>query len=196
MPWEPHLVPRPPKATEGPRSLRVCKGPRHMLTNTDSIFLIPLLHWTKLQFKSHDCAFISTNIYIYIYTHTHTHTHTYIHTRVHACCLSMMSLGDPMDLAHQAPLSMKFSKQEYWSGLPFPSPEDLLNPGIEPRSPALQADSLPSESPGSLAPSKTPSLSVHEIPGPCHSHPPRASYRTGRQLRLSLPHPGHAFLKN
>ena len=47
-----------------------------------------------------------------------------------------------------APLSMEFSRQEYWSGLPFPSPGDLPNSGIEPRSPALQADSLPSESPG------------------------------------------------
>ena len=43
-------------------------------------------------------------------------------------------------VAHQAPLSMGFSRQEYWSGLPFPSPGDLPNPGIEPRSPALQAD--------------------------------------------------------
>ena len=45
----------------------------------------------------------------------------------------------------QAPLSMGFSRQEYWSGLPFPSPEELPNPGIEPRSPTLQADALPSE---------------------------------------------------
>ena len=43
---------------------------------------------------------------------------------------------------------MEFSKQEYWSGLPFPSPGDLSNPGIEPRSPVLQADTLPSELPG------------------------------------------------
>ena len=43
---------------------------------------------------------------------------------------------------------MEFSRQEYWSGLPFPSPEDLSDPGIEPRSPALQADTLPSELPG------------------------------------------------
>ena len=49
--------------------------------------------------------------------------------------------------AHWAPLSMEFSRQEYWSGLPFPSPGDRLNSGIEPRSPALQADSLPSEPP-------------------------------------------------
>jgi len=43
---------------------------------------------------------------------------------------------------------MEFSRQKYWSGLPFPSPGDLPDPGIEPMSPALQADSLPSEPPG------------------------------------------------
>ena len=47
--------------------------------------------------------------------------------------------------ACQAPLSMGFSRQEYWSGLPFPSPGDLPNPGTEPGSPALQADDLPTE---------------------------------------------------
>ena len=56
----------------------------------------------------------------------------------------------PWTVAHQAPPSMEFSRQEYWSGLPFPSPGDLPNPGIEPGSPALQADALPlqSEPPG------------------------------------------------
>ena len=48
-------------------------------------------------------------------------------------------------IVHQAPLSMGFSRQEYWSGLPAPSPGDLPNPGIEPKSPTLRADSLPSE---------------------------------------------------
>ena len=51
----------------------------------------------------------------------------------------------PWTVAREAPLSMGFSRQEYWSGLPFPSPGDVPNPGIEPGSPALQADSLPSE---------------------------------------------------
>ena len=51
----------------------------------------------------------------------------------------------PRTAAHQAPLSVEFSRQEYWSGLPFPSPGDLPDPGIEPKSPALQVDSLPSE---------------------------------------------------
>ena len=49
---------------------------------------------------------------------------------------------------YQASLSMGYSRQEYWSVLPFPSPGDLPDPGIEPRSPALQADALPSEPPG------------------------------------------------
>ena len=54
----------------------------------------------------------------------------------------------PWTVAHQASPSMEVSRHEYWSGLPFPSPEDLPDPGIEPRSPALQADTLPSEPPG------------------------------------------------
>ena len=53
----------------------------------------------------------------------------------------------PWTVAHQAPPSMGISRQEYWSGLPFPSPGDLPDPGIEPRSPALQADTLTSEPP-------------------------------------------------
>ena len=51
----------------------------------------------------------------------------------------------PWTVAYQAPPSMKFSRQEYWSGLPFPSLGDLPDPGIKPGSPAVQADALPSE---------------------------------------------------
>ena len=54
----------------------------------------------------------------------------------------------PWTVAHQAPLSMGLSRQEYWSGLSCPPPGNLPNQGIEPRSPTLQADSLPSEPPG------------------------------------------------
>ena len=54
-------------------------------------------------------------------------------------------LCNPWTVICQAPLSKGFSGQEYWSGLPFPSPGDLVNPGNEPQSLALQADSLPSE---------------------------------------------------
>ena len=56
----------------------------------------------------------------------------------------------PWTVACQAPLSMGFPRQEYWSGLPFLSPGDLLDPGIKPPSPALQADSLLSEPPRKL----------------------------------------------
>ena len=58
--------------------------------------------------------------------------------------------GFPWSAAHQALLSMEFSRQEYWSELPIPSPGDLPDPGVEPWSPALQADSLPSEPPEEL----------------------------------------------
>ena len=62
--------------------------------------------------------------------------------------LSRVRLFATASVAYQAPLSMEFSRQEYWSGLPFPSPGDLPDPGVEPRSPTLQADALPSEPPG------------------------------------------------
>ena len=59
---------------------------------------------------------------------------------------SCLTLCDPMDCtACQAPLSMGFSRQGYWNGLPFPSPGDLPDPGIKPGSPPLQSDALPSE---------------------------------------------------
>ena len=54
----------------------------------------------------------------------------------------------PWTIAYQSPPSMEFSRQKYWSGLPFPSRGDLPDPGIEPRSPTLQADALPCEPPG------------------------------------------------
>ena len=56
--------------------------------------------------------------------------------------------ASPWTVAHQAPPSMEFFRQEYWSGLPFLSPRDLPEPEIEPGSPALQADALPAEPPG------------------------------------------------
>ena len=73
-----------------------------------------------------------------------------VHTGVYLVVSWIDSLlpHDPMDRVRQAPLSMEFSRQEFWSELPFPSPRDRPNPGIEPRYPALQTDSLPSEPPG------------------------------------------------
>ena len=63
-------------------------------------------------------------------------------------CSVMSDSATPRTVTQEAPVSMEFSRQEYWCGLPFPSPGDLPNPGIKPQSPALQADSLPSEPPG------------------------------------------------
>ena len=63
------------------------------------------------------------------------------------CTQLCPTLCDPM---HYKPQAMKFPRQEYWSGLPFPSTGDLPDPGIKPECPALQADSLPFESPGKL----------------------------------------------
>jgi len=72
---------------------------------------------------------------------------------MHACVLlsrfsHVQLFATPWTIAHQAPLSMGFSRQEYWSGSPCPPPGDLPDTGIKPRSLALQEDSLPSEPPG------------------------------------------------
>ena len=66
-----------------------------------------------------------------------------VRVRVHA--QSCLTLYNPVNCSSQAPVSMGFSRQEYWSGVPFPYPGDHPNPGTEPRSPELQADSLPTE---------------------------------------------------
>ena len=72
----------------------------------------------------------------------------------------MFVFATPWTAAHQAPLSMRFSKQGYRSGLPFPSPGDLPNPGIESGSPVLQADSLVTELQGKPLDCLRPSLPI------------------------------------
>ena len=81
--------------------------------------------------------------------HPHTLAHTvvlfsYLKTSVCCCCCSITKSCP----TRQAPLSMGFSRQEHWSGLPFPSPGDLTNPGIEPTSPALAGEFFTTEPPG------------------------------------------------
>ena len=74
----------------------------------------------------------------------------------------------PWAVARQAPLSMGFSRQEYWSGLPFPSPGDLPDPGIKPRFPALRVDSSSSEPPGKPSGIKeTSNTYAHHSCGQC-----------------------------
>ena len=69
-------------------------------------------------------------------------------------------VATPWTVAYQAPPFMGFSRQEYWSGLPLPSPGDFPDPGIEPRSPALRVDALPSEPPGKFPKDLWPMLRV------------------------------------
>ena len=68
----------------------------------------------------------------------------------------------PWTVAYQAPPSMEFSRQEYWSGLPFPAPGDLPNPRIEPGSPTSEADTLSSEPPGKPE-STSRAAVIHEL---------------------------------
>ena len=70
----------------------------------------------------------------------------------------VLLFATPRAVAYQAPPSMEFSREEYWNGLPFPSPGDLPDSGIEPGTPALQADALPSEPPGPRIKPVFPSL--------------------------------------
>ena len=67
---------------------------------------------------------------------------------ISVCAQLCLTLRDPMDCSPPGSSAHGFPRQEYWSGLPFPSPGDFPNPGIEPGSPTLQADALPSELPG------------------------------------------------
>ena len=86
------------------------------------------------------------------------------HRTLALCCLITKS-WTPWTVARQAPLSIGLSRQECWSGLPFPPPGDLPNPGIRPRSPALQAGSLPQSRLGSLA-SPCGENGASRLPGP------------------------------
>ena len=115
------------------------------------------------------CMYVCVCIYIYIYTHSwasltplstpplksaqNTSLSSLCYTAMSHCeCVSHCCVRlfvTPWIVVCQSPLSMEFSRQEYWSGLPFPSPGDLPDSGIKPRTPELQTDSLPSEPNGS-----------------------------------------------
>ena len=87
-----------------------------------------------------------------ISSHHHSPPSNCLHTSAPGSEVKSLSrvrlFATPWTVAYQAPPSMRFSRQESWSGLPFPSPGDLPDSGIEPGSPALRADALPSEPPG------------------------------------------------
>ena len=98
------------------------------------------------------CIYVHIHICVHIYIHTHTYTPMYMYTHIYCCgCLvtkSCPTLVTPWFIAHQAPLPMGFPREEYWSGLPFPSPGDLPSPGIEPASPELASGFFTTEPPG------------------------------------------------
>jgi len=109
------------------------------------IFQARVLEWCAIAFSPIISRFIismdSCMNDLYSFSHLLSHVQLFV---------------TPWTAAYQAPLSLGFSKQEHWSGLPFPSPGDLCNPGIKPRSPALQADSFPSEPSGKPSVVKMP----------------------------------------
>ena len=111
----------------------------------------------------------------------------------------------PWTVAYEALQSIEFSRQEYWSGLPFPSPGDLPDPGIKPGSPALQADALPSEPPGKLQARRRLNNKLlgkcELVPGPIPSHLPstplnplypiaQRPLKRNRFISFPLSHPG------
>ena len=108
----------------------------------------------------------------------------------------------PWTVTYQAPPSMGFSRQEYWSGLPFPSPGDLPNPGIEPGAPALQADALTSEPPGKPfmtegSPHKGSRVGGFYRPANAKRHPTSLRGEGPEMVKVcvpSFPFFGHVFL--
>ena len=88
---------------------------------------------------------VSVCVCVHMHTHTHTHTHTHIHVQLLHCVQLFVT---PLTVAGQAPLSMGFSRQEYWSRLLFPSPGSSPNPEMEPVSPALAGGFFTTVPPG------------------------------------------------
>ena len=116
-----------------------------------------MLEWTKTLIKPHTFAFFNDTFHWWIHRHVHVYDQitwkikenkfsiiksiylNYPCTGASKSLQSCLTLCDPWTVAHQAPPSMGFSRQEYWSVLPFPSPGDLPNPGIKPASPTSLA---------------------------------------------------------
>ena len=116
------------------------------LTVNNTKHLLPSPCWPP-RFTIQQSSYYLPFVYIYIWWIGYPKKAMRVKVKVKS--LSHVWLfATPWTVAHQAPPSMGFSRQEYWSGFPFPSPGDLPDPGIEPRSPALQANALTSESPG------------------------------------------------
>ena len=130
-------------------------GPASFLPRLSSSIVHMMCQSQKTTLRSprrdFSSIFMMSVIYIYIYFYDVYEIHQYLMSSNMSQALVVQSLSHaqlfvtPWTATCQAPLSMGFSRQDCWSGVPFPSPGDLLNPGIEPWSPALQGDALPSE---------------------------------------------------
>ena len=115
---------------------------------THSSILAWEIPWTEepggLQSTGHKELNSTEQLSLWLVAHNPVHVGVFMISSVQSfSCVRLFTTSSTV--APQAPLSMGFSKQEYWNGLPFPSPGDLPDPGIEPGSPALQADSLLTE---------------------------------------------------
>ena len=97
--------------------------------------------FTLVMLSSYDLIYSMKWLYKNLSPHLHCSFHENGHDLALGIALGKSTIGDP-DLAFQAPLAMESSRQKYWSGQPFPSPENLSNPGTEPRSLTRQVDSL------------------------------------------------------
>ena len=125
---------------------------------------------------------------------------SFIANKVYVCVLGRVRLfATPWTVACQASLSMGFSRQEYWSGFPFPSTGDLPDPGVKPRSPALQADSLPLKREGRrlgecfCSEKKKPERKnkLNSVEGPCRNQNNHGQNRKQWEERVSLFQPWH-----
>ena len=112
--------------------------------------IVQSLQLVIIQLVADSCIFSKAIVKIWVFYNTKSHIYFNMFAMMRwkwkRQSLSGVQLfATPRTVARQAPLSMEFSRQEYWSGFPFPSPGNLPEPGVEPRSPALKANSLPSE---------------------------------------------------
>ena len=99
--------------------------------------------FTFIYSLSHSHAYALTILHTCIYSCSHIHSFTLVYTSLYPYVVVVLVAKLCLTVTHWSPLSMEFSRQEYWSGLPFPSPGDLPDPGIKPMSPAWPADFLP-----------------------------------------------------
>ena len=143
--------------TSDDQSIGVSASASVLPMNIPDSFPLGLTGWISLQSRGLSRVFSNSDYELCIAKFRLILKNVGKTTRPFRYDLNQMSLVTPWTVAHQAPLSMGFPRQEYWSGLPFPSPEDLFPTQGEPGSPALQADSLPIQSPGK-PPQKMPGL--------------------------------------